>query len=117
MGNTGTSCQMSNHSKRNVRVFYTDTSLELDAFIACQCEGDDGSWKTMSALPADKKFSFKSNIPSIRVLASQTQEVEWVADHFLSVFVENEGDEKLCSKQIMLNMQLGAPISVLLYDV
>lgn len=88
-----------------------DKSLEIDAFITSQSDGDN------LMPPEDKKFSFKSDIKSIRVLASQTQEVPWDANQILSVFVEDEDDENICSKQILLNMALSAPVTVLLYDV
>eukprot|EP00064_Thunnus_orientalis_P020319 superscaffoldBa00005524_g20454 len=81
MGNTS-ACQVSNHSKRNVRVFIAEKALEMDAFIASESDGHE------STPPEDKKFKFKSDIKCIRVLASQTQEVPWEAHHFLSVFVE-----------------------------
>ncbi|KAM7392521.1 hypothetical protein PAMA_007572 [Pampus argenteus] len=110
MGNINNSCQMSNYSKRNVRVFVADKALEIDAFIASE-PGDK------STPPEGKKFSFKSDIKCIRVLASQTQEVPWEAHHFLSVFVESEDNENICSKQILHNMALSSPVTVLLYDV
>ena len=110
MGNA-TACQVSNYSKRNVRVFIAEKALEVDAFIASESEGAE------SKPPEDKKFTFKTDVKSIRVLASKTQEVPWEAHHFLSAFVEGEDDEKICSKQILLNMELSAPITVLLYDV
>lgn len=107
MGNINTACQMSNYSKRNVRVFITEKTLELDGFIDSQPEGDD---KIV-------KFIFKKDVKCVRVLVSQTQEVPWDANHFLSVFVEDENDENIYSKQIIHNMALSAPITVLLYDV
>lgn len=118
MGNTNTSFQMSNHSKRNVRVFVTEKALEMDAFIAPQTAADDKSWKkSLSVLPADKKFCFNKGAKCVRVLASQTQPVPWEQDHFVSVFVEDEDDHNICSKQIMHNVALSVPCPVLLYDV
>ena len=118
MGNTNATFQMSNHSKRNVRVFVTEKALELDAFIAPQTAADDKSWKkSLSVLPADKKFSFNKDAKCVRVLASQTQPVPWEQDHFLSVFVEDEDDQNICSKQIMHNVALSVACPVLLYDV
>lgn len=117
MGNLNASCQMTNNSKRNVRVFVTEKALELDAFIALQAGGDDKSWKNLPTLPGDKKFIFKKDTKSERVLASQSQQIPYVAEHFLSVFVEDEDDQEICSKQIMHNMKMSAPFSVLLYDV
>ncbi|KAG8010538.1 hypothetical protein GBF38_009647 [Nibea albiflora] len=117
MGNLNTTPQMTNKSRRNVRVFVTEQALELDAFIALQDGGDDKSWKNLPKLPGDKKFIFKKDIKSDRVLASQNQQIPYVADHFLSVFVEDEDNQEICSKQIMHNMKLTAPFSVLLYDV
>ncbi|KAL7376682.1 hypothetical protein ABVT39_013474 [Epinephelus coioides] len=114
MGNLNSACQMSNYSKRNVRVFVTEKALEIDAFIASQSGGND---KISSVLPGGKKFSFRKDIQCVRVLASQTQEVPWEAQHFLSVFVEDEDDENICSKQIIHNMALSSPVTVLLYDV
>ncbi|CAK6963595.1 unnamed protein product [Scomber scombrus] len=114
MGNA-TACHVSNHSKRNVKVFVADKALELDAFIVSKT-GDDHSTP-----PEEKKFSFKNNVSSdiecVRVMASETKEVPWKPDHFLSVFVEDEDDEKICYKKILLNMSLSAPLTVLLYDV
>lgn len=117
MGNANTACQMSNYSSRNVRVFVTEKALEIDAFVTSQSGAEDESWKRSSVLPGDRKFSFRKDASCVRVLASQTQEVPWDADHFLSVFVEDEDDENICSKQIMHNMALSAPVTVLLYDV
>ncbi|KAM8742952.1 uncharacterized protein AB9X84_017429 isoform 2-T2 [Acanthopagrus schlegelii] len=119
MGNANSPCQVLNHSKRNVRVFVTEKALEMDAFIAPQTAADDKSWKkSLSVLPADKKFSFNKDAKCVRVLASQTQPVPWEQDHFLSVFVEDEDDQNICSKQIMHNMALRtSPVVVLLYHV
>ncbi|GLD51711.1 uncharacterized protein AKAME5_000471200 [Lates japonicus] len=114
MGNTNTACQMHNYSKRNVRVFVTDKTQEIDAFITSVSGSKD---KILSVLPGGKKFSFRKDITCIRVLASQKQEVPWEADHFVSIFVEDEDDENICSKQIIHNMPLTAPVTVLLYDV
>ncbi|KAK9532315.1 hypothetical protein VZT92_009704 [Zoarces viviparus] len=115
MGNMiNTTCQMSNYSKRNVRVFVMEKALELDAFIASQSGGQD---KISPVLPGGKKFSFRKDVECVRVLASQTQQVPWDAGRFVSVFVEDEDDESICSKQIMHNMALSAPVTVLLYDV
>lgn len=111
--NTG-ACQLSNNSKRNVRVFVTEKALEMDAFIASQSGGNE---KISSVLPGGKKFIFRKDVKSVRVLASKTEEVPWVANHFLSVFVEDEDDENICSKKIIHNMALSAPGTVLLYDV
>lgn len=109
---------MSNYSKRNVRVFVTDKAVEIDAFITSQSGGDDKTLKSLkSVLPGDKKFNFKKVTNCVRVLASQTQEVPWEPQHFLSIFVEDEDDENICSKQIIHNMALSAPVTVLLYDV
>lgn len=114
MGNSNTACQLSNYSKRNVRVFVTDKALEIDAFISSESGGDG----TVSpVLPGDKKFSFRKDVDCIRALASRTQEVPWEAQHFVSIFVEDEDDENICSKQIIHNMALSAPVTVLLYDV
>ena len=113
MGNTSTACQMSNYSKRNVRVFIMDKAQEIDAFITSQTDDD----KSPSVLPGGKKFSFRKDISCVRALASQTQEVPWESERFLSVFVEDEDDENICCKQIILNMALSAPVTVLLYDV
>lgn len=92
-----------------------DKALELDAFIVSKSGADD------TTPPEEKKFSFKSNVSSdmkcVRVMASETQEVPWQPNCFLSVFVEDEDDEKICSKKILLNMTLSAPITVLLYNV
>ncbi|KAF1377786.1 hypothetical protein PFLUV_G00204350 [Perca fluviatilis] len=110
MGNINTACQMSNYSKRNVRVYITEKALELDSFIDSHPGEDD---KIV-------KFTFKKDVKDVkyvRVPVSQTQEVHWDANHFLSVFVEDENDENIYSKQIIHNMALSAPITVLLYDV
>ncbi|MEQ2293327.1 hypothetical protein AMECASPLE_032195 [Ameca splendens] len=116
MGNTSTACQMSNYSKRNVRVFIMEKAQEIDAFITSQSDqGDDE--KSPSELPGSIKFSFRMDISCVRVLALQTQEVPWEPERFLSVFVEDEEDENICSKQIIHNMSLSAPVTVLLYDV
>lgn len=109
MGNNSSACQMSNYSKRNVRVFITEKAQEIDAFIASAQSGEDQS--------ENKKFAFRKDVSCVRVPASQTQEVPWEPERFLSVFVEDEDDENICSKQILLNMALSAPITVLLYDV
>lgn len=114
MGNTNTSYQLSNYSKRNVRVFVTEKAVELDAFIVSESGPID---KLASVLPLDKKFTFKKDVKCIRVLASQTQEVPWEADHYASIFVEGDDDENICSRQIIHNMALSAPVTVLLYDV
>lgn len=117
MGNLPTACQLSNYSKRNVRVYVTEKALEIDAFIMSQ-PGEEGTiGKTWSELPGDKKFHFREDVKCIRVLASETKEVPWEAQQILSVFVEDGDDEKICSKQIIHNMSLSAPVTVLLYDV
>lgn len=118
MGNISTACQMSNHSKRNVRVFITETAAEIDDFLVSQSD-DDGSneEKIHPVFPGGKKFTFKKDIDCVRVLASQTKEVPWAPEKFLSVYVEDEDDENICSKQIIQSMALSAPITVLLYDV
>ncbi|KAK2888056.1 hypothetical protein Q8A73_019504 [Channa argus] len=114
MGNTSTACQVTNYSKRNVRVFVTEKALEIDAVLTSESKGDEhGS----SVLSTDKKFSFWKDADCIRVLASQTQEVKWEPQHFVSIFVEDEDDENICTKQIVHNMVPNAPVSVLLYDV
>ncbi|CAG5867599.1 unnamed protein product [Menidia menidia] len=113
MGNTSSACQMSNYSRRNVRAFITEEAQQIDAFITSQTDAH----KSLPALPGVKKFSFRKEISCVRVLASQTQEVPWEPRRFLSVFVEDEDDENVCCKQIMLNMALSAPVTVLLYDV
>lgn len=115
MGNTNTSCQLSNYSKRNVRVFVTEKAMQMEALIVSESGPIDKL--TNSVLPLDKKFTFKKDVKCIRVLASQTQEVPWEADHFVSVFVEGDDDENICSRQIIHNMALSAPVTVLLYDV
>lgn len=116
MGNTNTTtCQMSNYSRRNVRVFLRSKALEMDAFIMSQSGADEK--KSESVPPADKKFTFRKDAVCIRVLASQTQAVPWDPQHFLSVFVEDEDDENICDKMIINNMALSAPVTVLLYDV
>lgn len=114
MGNTSTACQMSNYSKRSLRVFVTEMALEIDAFITSQSGCDD---RSSSLLPGDRKFIFRTDTKCVRVLASETQEVPWLAHHFLSIFVEDEDDENICSKHIVHNVVLSAPITVLLYDV
>lgn len=107
---------MSNYSKRNVRVFIMEKAEEIDAFITSQSgDGDDG--KSLCAPPGAKKFVFRKDVSCVRVLASQTQEVPWELERFLSLFVEDEEDENVCSKQIIHNMSLSAPVTVLLYDV
>ncbi|XP_077945006.1 uncharacterized protein LOC144388309 [Gasterosteus aculeatus] len=115
MGNLmNTACQMSNYSKRNVRVYVTEKALPLDAFIAPLAGGE----QTVPAVhPGDKKFSFRAEVECVRVLASQTQQVPWEARRFVSVFVEDADDEAICSKQIMHNMEPSAPVTVLLYDL
>ncbi|CAJ1070408.1 unnamed protein product [Xyrichtys novacula] len=115
MGNTNTTCQMSNYSKRNIRVYIREKALAMDAFITSESGADEE--KSLSASPADKKFPFKKDEACIRVLASQTQDIPLGAQNFLSVFVEDEDDEKVCAKKIILNMALSAPVTVLLYDV
>ncbi|KAG7499567.1 hypothetical protein JOB18_041913 [Solea senegalensis] len=115
MGNLSMACQMSNHSSRTVRVFVTAKAQEIDSFLTSESGGGDDN--ISSALPGDKKFSFRKDIKCIRVLASQTQEVPWEPLHFVSVFVEDEDDESVCSRQILHNMALTAPVTVLLYDV
>ncbi|KAI3362123.1 hypothetical protein L3Q82_012449 [Scortum barcoo] len=105
MGNTNTASQLSNYSKRNVRVFVTEKAAEIDAFIASQSGADDESLRNFqSVLTGGKKFSFKKDIECVRVLASQTQEVPWEPQRFLSIFVEDEDDENICSKQMIHNM-------------
>ncbi|XP_070408086.1 uncharacterized protein [Nothobranchius furzeri] len=134
MGNTSTACQMSNYSKRNVRVFVMEKAEEIYAFITTQAaaadgadgadaadaadaaDGADGADGEKSVAPEDKKFIFRKEFSFLRVLASQTQEVPW-EQRFLSVFVEDDEDENVCSKQIIHNMALNAPITVFLYDV
>ncbi|XP_074474778.1 lysosomal membrane ascorbate-dependent ferrireductase CYB561A3-like [Sebastes fasciatus] len=118
MGNLTASCSVTNNSKRNVRVFVTDKSLEMDAFIASQSGGND---KITAVLPGGKKFIFRKEVKHVRVLASQTQPVPLEsnpinASHFVSVFVEDEEDENICSKQIMHNMPLSGAATLLLYD-
>ncbi|KAL6096584.1 uncharacterized protein ACO6RY_05878 [Pungitius sinensis] len=115
MGNLmNTACQLSNYSKRNVRVYVTEKALPLDAFIAPQA-GDEQA--IPAVLPGDKKFSFRPEVECVRVLASQTQQVPWEAPRLVSVFVEDADDETVCSKQIMHNMAPSAPVTVLLYDL
>ncbi|CAB1445768.1 unnamed protein product [Pleuronectes platessa] len=114
MGNVQTALQMSNYSNRNVRVFLTKESLEMNNFISSERGGYD---KISSPLPQDEKFSFRKNMECVRVLASQTREVPWESQHFVSLFVEDDDDEKICSRDIVLNMALSAPVTVLLYDV
>lgn len=113
MGNISTACQLSNNSKRNIRVFITGKAVEIDAFIVSQSDDDADKETTPSVV----KFTFKKDIDCIRVLASETKEVPWSPQHFLSVLVEDEDDEKICSKQIILSKALSAPVAVLLYDV
>lgn len=95
-------------------MFITEKAQEIDAFIASFQSDEDPS---ASENPGDKKFAFRKDVSCVRVPASQTQEVPWEPERFLSVFVEDEDDENVCSKQILLNMALSAPVTVLLYDV
>lgn len=94
-------------------MFITEKAVEIDAFIVSQ-SGEDAD-KEMT--PSMVKFTFKKDIDCIRVLASETKEVTWSPQHFLSVLVEDEDDEKICSKQIILSKALRARVAVLLYDV
>ncbi|KAF0031726.1 hypothetical protein F2P81_016281 [Scophthalmus maximus] len=114
MGNIHSACQMSNHSHRNVRVFITEKAVEIDGFVTSEPGGDD---KISPTLPEDKKSCFKTDINFIRVLASQTREVPWEAQHFVSIFVEDDDDQDICSRNIIHNMAMSAPVTVLLYDV
>lgn len=101
MGNVNTTCQVSNYSKRNVRVFVTEKAVEAGAFIA---RGDDPSLQSSSA-------------KCVRVLTSMTQEVVCPTDHFLSIFVEDEDDGNNFSRQIIQNMMPSDPVTVLIYDI
>lgn len=96
-----------------------DKAEELEAFITSHAVAgnDEVQDQSSSGLPGGKTFTFKKHVNWVRVLASQTQEIPWEPRHFLSVFVEDEDDENICSKQIILNMALRAPVTVLLYDV
>lgn len=118
MGNINTACQLSNYSKRNMRIYIMEKEEEIDAFITSQVvAANDVDDHSLSGLPGGKKFTFRKDVSCLRVLASQTQEVPWEPQRFLSVFVEDEEDENICSKQLVHNMALSAPITVLLYDV
>ncbi|KAI4816205.1 hypothetical protein KUCAC02_008542 [Chaenocephalus aceratus] len=114
MGNLLNSpCKMSNLSGRNIRLFITKESCEMDAFITSHSAGR----------PEDKRFLFRKDVDdtqvlvSIRVLASQTEEVPWEPHNFVSAFVEDENDMNICGKKIIHNMVLSAPLTVLVYDV
>lgn len=119
MGSSSSSLQITNFSRRNVRVFVSENPLEIDRVIGLYSGGEETSpsWKSFFTFPGEKKFSFRTDTQGVRVLASQTHEVAWKPEHFLSVFVEDEQDENICSKQIMHNMKPKAPTNVLLYDL
>lgn len=104
MGNANAARQMSNYSKRSLRVFVTETALQIDALITSQSGRDD---RSSSLLPGDRQFSFRTDTKCVRVLTH----------HLLSVFVEDEGDENICSKHIVHDVVLSAPSTVLLCDV
>lgn len=93
-------------------MFVTEKPLEIEAIITSEAEEPSSS-----VLSSDKKFSFWKNIECVRVLASRSQEVKWEAQHYVSIFVEDEDDENICSKQVTHNVVLSAPVTVLLYDV
>lgn len=112
MGNSDSVCQVTNNSKRNVRVFLTDKPLAIDAIITSESKKDDHN---PAVLSTDKKFSFWKDVSCTRVLASESREVKH--DHYMNIFVEDEDDENICSKQILHNVVASAPFNILIYDV
>ncbi|KAJ0057095.1 hypothetical protein NL108_002011 [Boleophthalmus pectinirostris] len=115
MGNVTDSCQIINKSQFNVRVYVTETNLEMDAFVSTANVPSDSAEAV--AYPGGKKFIFRKEMKCTRVQASQTLEVPWVRNHFVSVFVEDDDDEEICYKQLIQNMTLPSPMCVLVYNV
>lgn len=117
MGNVNTTSRLNNNSKRNIRVFVTKEALEIDAFIVARPVAGDVVSKIKEHVPGSKKFNFREDMACIRVPATRSQEFPWEEHQFLSIFVEDEDDGKVCSKQIIQSMAITAPVTVLLYDV
>ncbi|KAM9517415.1 uncharacterized protein ACWYII_044386 [Salvelinus alpinus] len=118
MGNTNTASHLNNQSKMNIRAFLSNAKLEIDAFIVSNAA--TGSSDTLTKLqqqPGGKKFNFRKDVQCVRVLALQSQELPWVDNKFISVFVEDENDENICSRQIVQCMALSSPVSFIVYDV
>lgn len=99
----------------NLWVYVTEKALDMVAFVPSQEVLSNTA--EAAAFPEDKRFIFRKDLKCTYVLPSQMQEVPWVHNHFLSVFVEDEDGREICCKQLMHNMPLSTAITVLVYNV
>lgn len=114
MGNTNAQMKVLNQSNRNIRVFLTKSKLEVDAFIVrLESQG-------RTSLPyanGVRRFCFRGDVLGHRILASQTRQLPWEEDQHISIFIEDEDDERICSKHVCICMPLSCPTAIILYDV
>ncbi|KAL7844916.1 hypothetical protein SRHO_G00234560 [Serrasalmus rhombeus] len=115
MGNTNSQTKLLNQSNRNMRVFLTKHKLEVDSFIAKL--SDQGQGTTSPQADGMRRFCFRDDFTGHRVLASQTRQFLWEENHHISIFIEDEDDERICSKHICISMPLFGPTAIILYDV
>lgn len=115
MGNENAKTNVMNRSSRNVRAFITQEKLDVEAFIA-KYDGQDMADILLPNSPV-KKFCFRPEVPSYRILISENCELPWEKNQYISLFIEDEDDKEICVKHIRLCMPLPYVASILIYDI
>ncbi|KAJ7988506.1 hypothetical protein DPEC_G00324270 [Dallia pectoralis] len=78
---------------------------------------DSDNLTKLQQQPGGKKFNFRKDVQSVRMLPWQSQELPWVENQYVTIFVEDENDENICSRQIVQCMALSSPVNLILFDV
>lgn len=64
-----------------------------------------------------KKFCFRRDVPSYRILVSENGELPWEENQYISLFIEDEDDKEVCIKHVCLCMPLPSVTSIIIYDI
>lgn len=115
MGNENAKTNVINRSSRNVRAFISQEKLDVEAFITKYTGQSD--MDTLLPHSAIKKFCFRPDVPSYRILISEIGELPWEKNQHISLFIEDEDDKEICIKHVCLCMPLPSVASVLIYDI
>lgn len=114
MGNDNAKTNVINRSSRNVRAFISQEKLDIEAFIT---KYNGQSVNTLLPHSAIKKFCFRPDVPSYRILISENGELPWEKNQYISLFIEDEDDKEICIKHVCLCMALPYVASILIYDI